>query len=77
MSNSEKEKMEQENIRFLAVETTRTPKKRGAETVMLWDTKSKKPASNTTYEIKKAPKAGSRVKFDTFASEYVGSGDGE
>jgi excinuclease UvrABC helicase subunit UvrB len=41
---------------------------------MLYDTQTQKIASNTAYDVEKAPSVGQTAKIDNYSAEYVGSG---
>jgi hypothetical protein len=68
--------MKAKKVRYIAVDTERgqasSPKAR--KTVMIYDTRTQKVASNSAYDVEKPPTVGSTAKIDNYSAEYVGSG---
>ena len=76
MSSKRKANMKARKVRYIAVETERgqasSPKAR--KTVMIYDTETQRVASNSAYDVEKAPSVGTTAKIDNYSAEYVGSG---
>jgi hypothetical protein len=60
--------------RYIAVDTVKDDKSKGAKSVMIFDTQSQEIVGNDVYDVKSAPPKGSVAKFSTYSAEYVGSG---
>ena len=73
--------------RYIAVETptqnrstssspsfSSNSRSRPATSVMVYDTQTDRLASDQVFEVKKEPREGSFVEFDTFYTQYVGDG---
>jgi NADH dehydrogenase/NADH:ubiquinone oxidoreductase subunit G len=62
--------------RYIAVDTVKdersSPKAKKA--VMLFDTYSEELVGNNVYDLENPPRAGEEVRFETFATIYVGRG---
>jgi len=76
MSAQRKADMKAKKVRYIAVDTERGNKTspKAKKTVMIYDTQTQKVASNTAYDVEKAPSVGSTAKIDNYSAEYVGSG---
>jgi hypothetical protein len=76
MSPKRKEAMKARKVRYIAVDTEKGAKTspKAKKTVMIYDTQTQKVASNTAYDVEKAPEVGSTAKIDNYSAEYVGSG---
>jgi len=76
MPSKRKADMKAKKVRYIAVDTERgqasSPKAK--KTVMIYDTQTQKVASNTAYDVEKAPSVGTTAKIDNYSAEYVGSG---
>lgn len=76
MSPKRKADMKAKKVRYIAVDTEKgkasSPKAK--KTVMIYDTQTQKVASNTAYDVEKAPNVGTTAKIDNYSAEYVGSG---
>ena len=62
--------------RYIAVDTVKDKRaSRGTKkVVMIWDTQSETFVGNNVYDVKSTPSLGSTLVFDTYSSEYAGSG---
>ena len=76
MSPKRKQGMKSRKVRYIAVDTEKGAKTspKAKKTVMIYDTETQKIASNTAYDVQKAPEVGSTAKIDNYSAEYVGSG---
>jgi hypothetical protein len=76
MSAKRKADMRAKKVRYIAVDTERSPKTspKAKKTVMIYDTQTNRVASNTAYDVEKAPGVGTTAKIDNYSAEYVGSG---
>ncbi|MDQ6706255.1 MAG: hypothetical protein M3Z85_09820 [Acidobacteriota bacterium] len=76
MSGKRRADMKARKIRYIAVDTERGQKTspKAKKTVMIYDTQTQKVASNTAYDVEKAPSVGTTAKIDNYSAEYVGSG---
>ena len=76
MSAKRKADMKAKKVRYIAVDTERSQKTspKAKKTVMIYDTQTNRVASNTAYDVEKAPSVGSTAKIDNYSAEYVGSG---
>jgi hypothetical protein len=76
MSAKRRADMKAKRVRYIAVDTERGQKTspKAKKTVMLYDTQTQKIASNTAYDVEKAPSVGQTAKIDNYSAEYVGSG---
>jgi hypothetical protein len=76
MSPKRKAGLKQKKVRYIAVDTEKSAKSspKAKKTVMIYDTQTQRIASNSAYDVEKAPSVGSTAKIDTFSAEYVGSG---
>jgi hypothetical protein len=76
MSAQRRAGMKSRKVRYIAVDTERGKKTspKAKKTVMIYDTQTQKIASNTAYDVEKAPSVGSTAKIDNYSAEYVGSG---
>ena len=76
MSSKRKANMKAKKVRYIAVDTERgqasSPKAK--KTVMIYDTQTQRVASNSAYDVEKAPSVGTTAKIDNYSAEYVGSG---
>lgn len=66
-------------VRYLAVETEKSAPSPGQKaeadtSVMIWDTQAQAIVGNDVYDIKNPPPAGTIVRFETYAAQYVGAG---
>jgi hypothetical protein len=60
--------------RFIAVRTRSDTRARTSTSVMIWDTQAQDVVGNNVYDLNGTPPLGTRMKFDTYAAEYVGIG---
>jgi hypothetical protein len=76
MSAQRRANMKAKKVRYIAVDTERGQKTspKAKKTVMIYDTQTQKVASNTAYDVEKAPSVGTTAKIDNYSAEYVGSG---
>ena len=76
MSTQRRAEMKKKKVRYIAVDTEKGQKTspKAKKTVMIYDTQSGRVASNTAYDVEKAPQVGSTAKIDNYSAEYVGSG---
>ncbi|MEY2482496.1 MAG: hypothetical protein QOK24_1024 [Verrucomicrobiota bacterium] len=76
MSSKRKANMKAKKVRYIAVDTERGQKSspKAKKTVMIYDTETQRVASNSAYDVEKAPSVGATAKIDTYSAEYVGSG---
>lgn len=76
MSSKRKADMKAKKVRYIAVDTERGAKSspKAKKTVMIYDTQTQRVASNSAYDVEKAPGVGTTAKIDTYSAEYVGSG---
>ena len=76
MPEGRKAAMKKKKVRYIAVDTEKGQKTspKAKKTVMIYDTQTQKVASNTAYDVEKAPAVGSTAKIDNYSAEYVGSG---
>jgi hypothetical protein len=76
MSAKRRADMKAKKVRYIAVDTERGQKTspKAKKTVMIYDTQTNKVASNTAYDVEKAPSVGTTAKIDNYSAEYVGSG---
>ena len=76
MSAKRRADMKARKVRYIAVDTERGQKTspKAKKTVMIYDTQTQKVASNTAYDVEKAPSVGTTAKIDNYSAEYVGSG---
>jgi hypothetical protein len=76
MSAQRRANMKAKKVRYIAVDTERGQKTspKAKKTVMIYDTQTNKVASNTAYDVEKAPSVGTTAKIDNYSAEYVGSG---
>jgi hypothetical protein len=76
MSGKRRADMKARKVRYIAVDTERGQKTspKAKKTVMIYDTQTQKVASNTAYDVEKAPSVGATAKIDNYSAEYVGSG---
>ena len=76
MSAKRKANMKAKKVRYIAVDTERGQKSspKAKKTVMIYDTETQRVASNSAYDVEKAPSVGATAKIDTYSAEYVGSG---
>jgi outer membrane lipoprotein-sorting protein len=76
MPEGRKVAMKKKKVRYIAVDTEKGQKTspKAKKTVMIYDTQTQKMASNTAYDVEKAPAVGSTAKIDNYSAEYVGSG---
>ncbi|HSP46151.1 MAG TPA: hypothetical protein VLO30_09175 [Chthoniobacterales bacterium] len=76
MSGKRRADMKARKVRYIAVDTERGQKTspKAKKTVMIYDTQTNRVASNTAYDVEKAPSVGQTAKIDNYSAEYVGSG---
>jgi len=76
MPQKRKTAMKAKKVRYIAVDTEKGPKTspKAKKTVMIYDTETQKIATNTAYDVEKAPTVGTTAKIDSYSAEYVGSG---
>jgi hypothetical protein len=76
MSAKRRADMKARKVRYIAVDTERGQKTspKAKKTVMIYDTQTNRVASNTAYDVEKAPSVGTTAKIDSYSAEYVGSG---
>jgi hypothetical protein len=76
MSAKRRADMKAKKVRYIAVDTERSGKTspKAKKTVMIYDTQTNRVASNTAYDVEKAPSVGTTAKIDNYSAEYVGSG---
>ena len=76
MPEGRKAAMKKKKVRYIAVDTEKGQKTspKAKKTVMIYDTETQKVATNTAYDVEKAPAVGSTAKIDNYSAEYVGSG---
>lgn len=74
MSPSYRNKLREQNISHLAIETTKPAGSRGESAVMIYDIDTGRVAKPTVFDVRVTPKLGSAIKFDTVITEYVGDG---
>ena len=76
MPAQRKQAMKARKVRYIAVDTEKAQKTspKAKKTVMIYDTQTQRIASNTAYDVQKAPEVGSTAKIDNYSAEYVGSG---
>jgi hypothetical protein len=76
MPEKRKASMKARKVRYIAVDTEKSEKtsSKAKKTVMIYDTQTQKVATNTAYDVEKAPSTGSTAKLDSYSAEYVGSG---
>ncbi len=76
MSAQRRANMKAKKVRYIAVDTERGQKTspKAKKTVMIYDTQTNRVASNTAYDVEKAPSVGTTAKIDNYSAEYVGSG---
>jgi hypothetical protein len=76
MPAGRKAEMKKKKVRYIAVDTEKGQKTspKAKKTVMIYDTQTQRVASNTAYDVEKAPAVGSTAKIDNYSAEYVGSG---
>ena len=76
MPEGRKTAMKKKKVRYIAVDTEKGQKTspKAKKTVMIYDTETQKVATNTAYDVEKAPAVGSTAKIDNYSAEYVGSG---
>ncbi len=76
MSAKRKADMRAKKVRYIAVDTERGQKTspKAKKTVMIYETQTNRVASNTAYDVEKAPSVGTTAKIDNYSAEYVGSG---
>ena len=61
-----------QNVRYIAVPTSRTQSSAGATSCMVWDTQNERLVGNSVYDCKTTPATGSTARFDSYSAEYVG-----
>lgn len=59
--------------RYIAVDVPKDHRFKGRKAIMIWDTQSESLVGNQVYDVATPPPVGSSVKFDTYASQYVGN----
>lgn len=65
-------KLRKQNVRYIAVRTSKPASAQGTAQVMVWDTQNQQLVGNTVYDVKSAPASGSTAKFDSYNAVYVG-----
>lgn len=70
----QREQMQKEKVRYIAVDTKKDNRIQGEKAVMVFDTQSQQIVGNNVYDVKESPTVGSTAKFDTYSAQYVGSG---
>jgi len=71
MPAEKRQQLQDDQVRFIAVNTVRTDESRGTA-VMVYDIEEDKLAEPTVFDVRITPEIGSRVQFDNFVTEYVG-----
>lgn len=61
--------------RYLAVQTEKSSKSQGKAAVMVFDTQTNQVVGNNVYDVSTAPQVGQTAKFDTYSTQYVGTGN--
>lgn len=74
LTPAKRQYFKQQKIKHVAVKTKSTSNTRGDQ-VMIYDIQSNKLASKTTFDVRVEPEVGSKIKFDTYVTEYVGNGE--
>ena len=72
LDNAKKKELAQPGRELIAVKTLPSTKTRGEGPVMIYNTRTKKLQNNKSFDIRKLPKAGTRLKLETEVAEYVG-----
>ena len=65
---------EKQKINHIAVKTSSSRGTRGTS-VMLYNIQSRKLESNEVFDVRVEPEEGSKLKFDSYITEYVGDGN--
>lgn len=73
LSPAKKAYYKKQEIKYVAVKTTSKPQSRGSS-IMVYDLEEKKIANEKVFDVRIEPESGSKVKVDTYVSEYIGSG---
>jgi len=60
--------------RFIAVDTERDERSKGAKSIMIWDTQVQEVVGNEVFDVKTPPRPLDTAKFDTYSAQYVGAG---
>jgi hypothetical protein len=60
--------------RFIAVDTERDERSKGAKSIMIWDTHVQDVVGNDVFDVKTPPRPLDTAKFDTYSAQYVGAG---
>lgn len=63
------------NARYVAVDVPKSSQSKGDSQVMLFDTQSASVVGNEVYDLRKAPDLTTKLLFDTYSAEYVGTGE--
>lgn len=74
LDEEQKQAMQKQKVRYIAVDTKPERKIEGEKAVMVFDTKSQQIVGNTVYDVKDTPKVGQTTKLDNYTAQYVGSG---
>jgi hypothetical protein len=72
LDDAKKKELAKPGSELIAVKTLRAAKTRGEGTVMIYNTKTRKLQNNKTFDIRKLPEPGTRLKLETEIAEYVG-----
>ncbi len=62
--------------RYIAVDTVKDKRAspKAKKVVMVWDTQAETFVGNNIYDVENPPAVGSTTKFETYAAEYIGTG---
>jgi len=60
--------------RYVAVDVPKSSLSKGDAQIMLFDTQTASVVGNEVYDLRKAPDLTTRLIFDTYSAEYVGTG---
>jgi hypothetical protein len=60
--------------RYIAVDTERDTRSKGAKSIMIWDTQVQEVVGNEVYDVEAPPRPLDTARFDTYSAQYVGAG---
>jgi hypothetical protein len=60
--------------RYIAVDTERDTRSKGAKSIMIWDTQVQQVVGNEVFDVQAPPRPLDTAKFDTYSAQYVGAG---
>lgn len=75
MPAKHREELKKKKIKHIAVATKPSKSSRGTAAVMVYDIEKRKVAKPVVFDVRVTPEVGSTVQFDTFVTEYVGTGE--